>query len=221
MKVKTKSSQKISINNTELEEVKDFKYLGSYISADSNIEKEISTRIGLAAQAFKRLQNIWKSTALHTKTKLKIYTSNVRSVLLYASETWRTNTKVESRLRGFESRCLRRILKIRWQQHVTNVEVNRRSGITNIVQEVKSRRWRWLGHVLRMNTQRHPHKVLRWTPQARGKRVRPLGTWRRTIEEEMKAAGKTWNELNWLAQDRVAGGDLLVPYAPPGAKRIK
>ena len=86
---------------------------GQYISADSNIEKEISIRIGLAAQAFNRLRNIWKSTSLQTKTKLRIYKFNVRSVLLYASETWRTNKKIESRLRGFEGRCLRRILKLR------------------------------------------------------------------------------------------------------------
>ena len=33
-------------------------------------------------------------------------------------------------------------------------------------------------------------------------RGRPLGTWRRTIEDEMETAGKTWNELRWLAQDR-------------------
>ena len=58
----------------KLEEVQHFKYLGSYISADSNIEKEVSTRIGLAAQAFNRLQNIWKSSTLTTRTKLKIYT---------------------------------------------------------------------------------------------------------------------------------------------------
>ena len=134
MKLKNRSTTKTIVRNVELEEVQDFKYLGSYISTDSNIEKEMSTRIGLAAQAFNRLQSIWKSTALQTKTKLKIYRSNVRSVLLYASETWRTNKRLESRLRGFEGRCLRRIL-------------------------------------------------------------------RRTIEEEMKAAGKTWNEVSWLAQD--------------------
>ena len=31
---------------------------------------------------------------------------------------------------------------------------------------------------------------------------KPLGTWRRTVEEGMSEAGKTWNEPSWLAQDR-------------------
>ena len=140
MKLKNKSTTKTIVRNVELEEVQDFKYLGSYISNDSIIEKKISTRIGLAAQAFNRLQSIWKSTALQTKTKLKIYRSNVRSVLLYASETWRTNKRLENRLRGFEGRYLWRILKIRWEQRVTNKEISRRTGINNIVEGVNQRR---------------------------------------------------------------------------------
>merc|ERR1712115_192475 len=91
--------------------------------------------------------------------------------------------------RGFEGRCLRRILRIKWQDHVSN-------------EEVKRKRWTWLGHVLRMNKSRLPHAALRWAPPGKRKRGRPMGTWRRTIEEEMQ--GKTWNEIGWMAQDRDA-----------------
>ena len=45
MKLKTKSTTKTTLRNVELEEVQDSKYLGSYISAASNIE-EITTRVG-------------------------------------------------------------------------------------------------------------------------------------------------------------------------------
>ena len=36
----------------------------------------------------------------------------------------------------------------------------------------------------------------------------------------MKAAGKTWNEVSWLAQDRDGWKKFVSAYAPPGAKRI-
>ena len=52
MKLKNRSATKSSIRGTELEGVQDSKYLGRYISADSDIEREIPTRIGLAAAAF-------------------------------------------------------------------------------------------------------------------------------------------------------------------------
>ena len=64
MTANNRSTKRTNVRGADLEEVQHFKYLGSYISADSNIEKEISTRIGLAAQAFNRLQNIWKSFIL-------------------------------------------------------------------------------------------------------------------------------------------------------------
>ena len=102
----------------------------------------------------------------------------------------RTNKKIKSGLRRFEGRCLRRILRIRWQDHVTNEDVRWRTGI-NINNEVKRRKWSWLGHA-----------ALRWAPPGKRKRGRLMGTWRRTVEEEMK--GKTWNELGWMAQDRNA-----------------
>ena len=49
MKAKTKFQEPVTVEGKPLEEVKHFKYLGSFISSDSNIEKEVSTRIGLAA----------------------------------------------------------------------------------------------------------------------------------------------------------------------------
>ena len=94
-------------------------------------------------------------------------------------------------------------MHLRWEHRVNNKEAARRTGIECIMEEVKRRRWRWLGHVLRMNKSRHPLIALSWNPQGKRKRGRPRGTWRRTIDEEREATGKTWNELRWLAQDRV------------------
>ena len=202
MRVNARSQADIIVKNKALENVQEFKYLGSYLTADGGIEREILTRIALASAAFQKLRTIWNSREMSVTTKLKLYKSNVRSVLLYAAETWRTNTRIESKLRGFEGRCLRRILRIRWEHRATNKEVARRTGISCIVEEVKRRRWRWLGHILRMNRFRHPLIALTWNPQGQRNRGHPQGTWRRTIDEERKTAGKTWNELRWLAQDR-------------------
>ncbi|KAK7494145.1 hypothetical protein BaRGS_00014618 [Batillaria attramentaria] len=46
---------------------------------------------------------------------------------------------------------------------------------------------------------------------------RPMGTWRRTVEEEMKTAGQTSSAGLPMT---VMPGDLVAPYAPAGAKRI-
>ncbi|GFR92863.1 endonuclease-reverse transcriptase [Elysia marginata] len=197
----TKSHSNVFTDGKSVENVIDFKYLGSYLTADGNINREISGRIVMASTAFYKLNSIWKSNRITKDTKLKLYTSNVRSVLLYASETWRTNQRLKVR-GGFEGWCLRGILGIRWQHRVTNKEISERTGIRPIVEEVKHRRWRWLRHVLRVSKSRHPLTALTWNPQGAGKKGRPQGTWRRSVESERVESGKTWNELNWLAQDR-------------------
>jgi len=57
-------------------------------------------------------------------------------------------------------------------------------------------RWKWLSHVLRMDKIRYPHRAQRWAPPGKRHIGRPLGTWRRTMEEEMATVGKTWNEIS-------------------------
>jgi hypothetical protein len=42
-----------------------------------------------------------------------------------------------------------------------------------------------LGHVLRKPSEDMTKVALRWTPEGKGKRGRPITTWRRTIENEI------------------------------------
>ena len=62
--------KKINVLGAEIQEMQDFKYLGSYVSADSDIDidTEISTTIDLAAQTFNRLQDVWKLPVIEKHT---------------------------------------------------------------------------------------------------------------------------------------------------------
>ena len=82
--MKTRSSQKTHANGVEIEKIKNFKYLGFYISTNGSIDMEISTILAMAAQAFNKLGKIWKSSSLQLRTKLKLYKSNVRSDLSFS-----------------------------------------------------------------------------------------------------------------------------------------
>ena len=56
-------------NNTSLEEVTDFKYLGSWMEST---EKDIKTRKAAAWRACNQLSKIWKSS-LQSKFKLSLF----------------------------------------------------------------------------------------------------------------------------------------------------
>ena len=60
----------IMIDGEELEAVDDFTYLGSNISAENSVQKDISARINKARNRNCNLRNIWKSNIYSLKTKL-------------------------------------------------------------------------------------------------------------------------------------------------------
>ncbi|MCP4055117.1 MAG: hypothetical protein GY739_19160 [Mesoflavibacter sp.] len=68
--------------------------------------------------------------------------------------------------------------------------------------EVKQRRLRWLGHVLRMEQKRNPKKCLRWNPPGKRKQGRPKMTLRKTFEGDLKRMELTWGTAEKEAKDR-------------------
>ena len=97
-----------------------------------------------------QLDKVWKQGHLLLTTKLRLYESCVLSILLYFSETWTLLKAATNRLQAFHMRCLRRILGVRWQDHVTNLEVKACSRSEDIALRIKRRRLALFGHVARM-----------------------------------------------------------------------
>ncbi|GFS18708.1 hypothetical protein ElyMa_005013500 [Elysia marginata] len=83
LKILSNSKHQIVMFSMSVKNVTYFKCLGSYLTADGNINREITARVVMASIAFHKLNNIWKSNRIKEDTKLKLYTSNVRSVLLF------------------------------------------------------------------------------------------------------------------------------------------
>ena len=62
----------------------------------------------------------------------------------------------------FESNCLKKTLYINWYEHVTEEEVRIRSGQKSVIQNMRTKRWSYYGHVLRMRDERLPKQTLTW-----------------------------------------------------------
>ena len=112
MEIKTDDNQPIVIGIDGVEMVDSFTYLGSVMDADEGSTADISTRLKKARAAYYKLRKVWASGQHRRKTKLRIYKSNVMSVLLYGAECWKVNQNDGQRLNTFHNRCLRRILRI-------------------------------------------------------------------------------------------------------------
>ena len=136
------------------------------------------------------------------KTKLRIFKINVKSVLLYGSETWKQTKEKEHDLQVFVNKCLRQILQIRWPDKISNIELWERTNQLPIIDTIRKRKWKWIGHILRRQNSNITKNALDWNPQGKRRRGRPSTTWRRTIEAELKACQLTWAEAKRAAKDR-------------------
>ena len=102
---------KTPLNDETLEIVENFSYLGSIISNNFTLDKELNTQVGKAATLVGRLsKRVWPNKSLTLHTKLKVYHACVFSILLYGAEIWTTYHKQELKLNSFHLRCLRTIL---------------------------------------------------------------------------------------------------------------
>ena len=73
-----------------VERVSEFKYLGSIINETGGIDEDITARIRKAQSTFSMLMPVWKEKCIRLQTKLRIFNTNLKSTLLYGSETWRS-----------------------------------------------------------------------------------------------------------------------------------
>jgi len=71
----------------------------------------------------------------------------------------------------------------------------------SIENQIKRRKWNWIGHTLRKATGGIEKTGLDWNPQGYRRRGRPKRTWRRTVEGEIRSTRRSWNEVEGIAGD--------------------
>ena len=194
----------ISIDDVELKVVDSFKYLGSMISVDGSLDKEIASRISKASQALGRPRNrLLNHHNVTLDTKLKVYRAVVLSSLLYGCDTWTVYRRHLKQLERFHQRALRSILGIRWQDRVTNTEVFERTNCISIEAMLLKSCFRWTGHVIRMEDHRIPKQLLFGElEQGHRRQGHPCKRFKDTVKAGFQWCGIPPTELVATALDR-------------------
>jgi hypothetical protein len=180
--------------------------LGSIVDKNGGTEKDIKSGISKAQIAFQSLHKIWQSNNLSLRTKLRLFNTNVKSVLLYGAETWKTTKNLINKIQAFINRCLRRILKIRWPEKISNEKLYRKTDKEPVEKTIKYRKWSWIGHTCRKPDEDISRQLPQWNPQGKRRRGKPRNTWRQSVEQEirwMDRLGKDWENIKTDARKRV------------------
>ena len=92
----------MKIDNSSIERVEEFKYLGTTLTYQNSIQEEIKCRLKLGNACYYSVQNLLSSSLLSKTLKIKIYRTIILPVDLYGCETWSLTLREERGDRGME-----------------------------------------------------------------------------------------------------------------------
>jgi len=99
----------MKIDNSSIERVEEFKYLGTTLTNRNSFQEEIKSRLKSGNACYYSVQNLLSSRLLSKNLEIKIYRTIILPVVLYGCEIWSLTLREESRLRAFENKVLRRV----------------------------------------------------------------------------------------------------------------
>jgi len=166
---KERISDKMIVGNIQIDQVRSFSYFGTTVNGNNSLEEEIRERIFKGNKAFCANRAIFKSKLVSRKSKLKLYWSVIRPVVVHGRETWVFKESIIQRLSLFERKILRNIFgptkedNGNWRIE-TNIELDELIKHRNIINYVKAQRLSWFGHISRMPETSIVKKIHKWKP---------------------------------------------------------
>jgi hypothetical protein len=99
----------LKVGEYQFKQVESFTYLGTTVNTQNTIREEIQTRIMAANRSYFGLQKHLKSQLSSRTTKIQLYKTLIRPVIMYGSECWTLSQLDQQMVDGFERKVLRKI----------------------------------------------------------------------------------------------------------------
>ena len=193
----------IKIDNTLIEQVNNFKYLGVELSHTGTDDSEINNRITQSQKLYQALKEpIINRKEVTKKTKVNVYKTIYRPVLTFGCETWNLSKAEKSRIQAVEMRYLRRVKGITKRDRIRNEIVRDELDVESILDFIERRQLSWWGHLQRMQDTRQVKEIWEAKQTQKSRRGRPRKTWNHTLNEILIRRGTTWCEAKKLAKDK-------------------
>ncbi|KAL5166070.1 FHA domain-containing protein FHA2 [Glycine soja] len=177
------SNSEVKIGDHIIPQVTRFKYLGSVIQDDGEIEGDVNHRIQAGWMKWRKASGVLCDAKVPIKLKEKFYRTAVRPTILYGTECWAVKSQHENKVGVAEMRMLRWMCGKTRQDKIRNETIRERVGVAPIVEKMVENRLRWFGHVER----RPVDSVVRRVDQMeRRQTIRGRGRPKKTIREVIK-----------------------------------
>ena len=195
----------VKLQGDNLKRVSTFKYLGSTMAGDGELDAELTLRIQSGWKNWKRVSGVLCDRRINRKLKGKVYKTVVRPALIYGAETWAAKKAHEKKLDVAEMRMLRWMCGVTKLDMIPNTRIREMTKVGEISGKVQEKRLKWFGHVMRREEDYIGKRVLGMEVQGKRKRGRPKWRWIDKIKEDMREKGMVAAQ----AQDRAAWRRLV------------
>ena len=144
-----------------------------------------------------------------------VFDQCVLPVMTYGAETLTLTTASANKLMVTQRKMERSMLGVSLRDHIRNEDLRRRTGVTDVVNQIRKLKWNWAGHVARMSDGRWTKRLLEWRPRLdKRSKGRPPTRW---TDDLRRFAG------NWIqrAQDRKEWAEMGEAYVQQWTRRAE
>ena len=127
------------------------------------------------------------------------------SAMTYSAETWTFITQTKNKTAAAQANMERSMLNITYRHRKTNIWVGEKTKATDVIEQVKKRKWTWAGHVSRIRDNRWRLRIATWKPYERKRhRGRPVRLWRDELDDH-------WKSTIWQRIAQCSGSSMIRP----------
>ena len=172
----------VTINQTQLKQVREFKYLGSVFTEDGRIDREIETRCQKANAVSYQLAPLLKHPSIPINVKAKLINPIFLPTLTYQCQTWSLSKTRRDKIRNEDIRAM--------------------VGATSVLQHIEQQRVKWFGHLTRMSPKQPALRAYNTRHSGWRARGRPRRRWSDSVADTVGAHGMSFLQATRLAADR-------------------
>ena len=185
----------VFIGEDKINQTDNDSYLGVCVNDGNLQERESNERISKYTTNVGMMYPLLKDRHVPRQSKIIIYKTILKPILLYGAETWSLTTKTQSKLQAAEMRVLRLIKGVTRRGRCKNADIRKEVGVGSIIEDIERSKLRWYGHVMRMSDDRLPKKYLTWVPEGSRPTGRPRKRWIDGLKAGMSRRSRTLEEI--------------------------
>ncbi|KAD6796640.1 hypothetical protein E3N88_07536 [Mikania micrantha] len=186
----------VTIGDQEVPKTTKFKYLGSFVQSDGDIDGDVAHRVQAGWKKWRVATTILCDKRFPEKLKGKFYRVAVRPAMMYGSDCWPIKKTHARKLESAEMRMLRWMCGHTRLDRIRNKAIRERLEIACISDKVREGRLRWFGHERRRNLLAPVRRVESLIVEGKMSRGRPRLTWEEQIRHDL-------SELH-LSEDKIS-----------------